>query len=143
MIEDWRLYLKTPKPPNKETISLKTINSHLSQIKKISEYLTETGKPLNFDSVEAFLSTLSPIRGTQKKYLGSGSNFWKWAIKNNKRFREQFNNTSNPFEKQDLPSKTSSETDEYEAFTNQETEFLFKEAMIKEDYELASLIAIA
>ncbi len=84
-------------------IAKKTIDQQDSKLKKLSDYLTETGKPLDFDSVSAWIDSLKLSSKTLAQYLLSGSVFWKWAMKYDERWRVDHKGKANPFEGHDLP----------------------------------------
>lgn len=137
MIKDWKTHLQTQYDNNK------TIDGHEFHIRRLSQWLNEVNKPLDFDSIAMFLKTVGNKRATLNKYLSSYRNFWEWANRYNRRFREQFENKQNPFKDHSLPKNKESRTSERTPFTVKEVEWLFQEAFKKGDHELAYLIAFA
>ncbi|MDI2410860.1 site-specific integrase [Pseudomonas aeruginosa] len=84
-------------------IQERTIDQQSSKLKKLSEHLTKTGNPLDFDTVSSWLDTLSLTSKTLAQYLLAGSVFWKWAMKYDERWRVDYKGKANPFEGHDLP----------------------------------------
>lgn len=81
----------------------KTLDQQSSKLRKLSAYLTETGSPLDFDTVSNWLDTLKLSSKTLAQYLLAGSVFWKWAMKYDERWRVDYKGKANPFEDHDLP----------------------------------------
>lgn len=134
MIDKWGDHLATQKD------NIKTRSSYISNVKRLSTWLNVEGKPLNFDSVDLFLKSVSNKRNTLNGYLAACKNFWNWATKYDQRFRALFTDKPNPFLNHDLPKTTASRAENYIAFTVEEVEQLFNEAMNKRDTNLAYLI---
>ena len=73
-----------------------------SKLQKLSAFLAETGKPLDFDCVAAWLDSLGLASKTKAQYINAGATFWKWAMKYDVKWREDFKGAANPFENHDL-----------------------------------------
>ena len=87
----------------KMNVSPKNVDQQESKLLKLSAFLTETGNPLDFDCVAAWLDTLKTSSKTKQQYLNAGNTFWKWAMKYDTHWREDNKNTITPFERHDLP----------------------------------------
>ena len=84
-------------------IAAKTIDQQQSKLEKLSAYLTQTGKPLDFDAVSLWLDSINLASKTLTQYLLAGNVFWKWAMKHDARWRVDYKDRANPFEDHDLP----------------------------------------
>lgn len=84
-------------------ISDKNVDQQESKLQKLSAFLGEAGKPLDFDLVAAWLDSLTVSAKTKAQYINAGTTFWKWAIKYDPQWREDFKGAVNPFENHDLP----------------------------------------
>ncbi|MER2096612.1 MAG: tyrosine-type recombinase/integrase [Pseudomonas qingdaonensis] len=134
MIEEWAKHLVTQIP------SAKTRDTHKARVEKISKFLTSEGAPLTFDTIHKFLHKQSGARQTLLNYLWSGRDFWKWAIKYNAQFREQFTGQPCPFDGHDLPKTGKAVGVSYTPFTRKEVEDLHKKASEGGKDALANLI---
>lgn len=134
MIDAWSLHLVS------QIESAKTRDSHKSRIEKISEFLTTEGAPLTFDTIHKFVKTQGGARSTLNNYLWSGRNFWKWAIKYNTQFREEFNGQQCPFDGHDLPKVGEEAGESYVPFTCKEVEDLHTKSKESGKDDLANLI---
>lgn len=86
-----------------QKISDKNVDQQESKLQKLSAFLGETGKPLDFDCVAAWLDSLGVASKTKAQYINAGATFWKWAMKYDVKWREDFKGAANPFENHDLP----------------------------------------
>lgn len=84
-------------------VSAKNIDAQESKLLKLSAFLAANGKPLDFDCVSAWLDSLKVASKTKQQYLNAGNTFWKWAMKHDARWREDFKGAVTPFENHDLP----------------------------------------
>ncbi len=134
MIEAWAKHLVT------QIASAKTRDSHKARVEKISKFLTTEGAPLTFDTIHKFLGAQSGARKTLTNYLWSGRDFWKWAIKYNPQFRDQFSGQQCPFDGHDLPKTGKAAGESYLHFTCEEVEDLHKKAKETGKDVLANLI---
>lgn len=117
----------------------KTQSAHLSRLRKLSAYLQETGKPLDFDTVHEFIKTTSDSGKTRGQYLWSGRAFWAWANTYHAPFRSVHKEKPNPF-KGHLVSKGSDRSEKYIPFSQTEVESLFQISLAEGDSNLADLI---
>jgi site-specific recombinase XerC len=134
MIDAWAKHLVT------QIDTEKTRDGHVSRVEKISKFLTSEGTPLNFDTIHKFLNKQSGARQTLSNYLWSGRHFWKWAVKYNTHFRDQFSGQQCPFDGHELPKTGEAAGESYIAFTRKEVELLHKMAMDTGKSELTNLI---
>lgn len=86
-----------------QKISDKNVDQQESKLQKLSAFLGDTGKALDFDSVAAWLDSLAVSAKTKAQYINAGTTFWKWAMKYDAQWREDFKGAVNPFENHDLP----------------------------------------
>lgn len=136
MIDEWAISLLS------QIASEKTRNSHRARLQRISRYLNAKGAPLTFDTIHQFLTSQSGARQTLANYLWSGRDFWRWAIKYNAQFREQFATQQCPFDGHKLPRAGKAAGESYVAFTCVEVETLYKLAREDSKDDLANLIMI-
>lgn len=137
MIEAWAKHLVT------QIESGKTRDSHKARIEKISKFLTTEGAPLTFDTIHRFLNAQGGARQTLTNYMWSGRDFWKWAIKYNAQFRDQFKGQLCPFDGHELPKTGKAAGESYIPFTREEVEQLHRMAKEKGKKDLEDLIAFA
>ncbi|MQG91322.1 tyrosine-type recombinase/integrase [Pseudomonas sp. MN1F] len=125
-------------------IAAKTIAQQEAKLQHLSTHLKQTGQPLDFDCVTAWLDTLTVTSKTKQQYLLAGSVFWKWASKHDARWREQYKDRVNPFENHDLPQlRGKAKKDAARlAFTIEELSQLHTEAEGQGNQALADLIAL-
>jgi integrase len=134
MIEAWAKYLVS------QIESVKTRDSHKARIEKISKFLSTEGLPLTFDTIHKFLKKQAGARQTLSNYLWSGRDFWKWAVKYNSQFREQFTGQPCPFDGHDLPKTGKAAGESYVPFTRKEVEDLYIKAKDEGKDVLANMI---
>ncbi|MDR6918720.1 integrase [Pseudomonas sp. 3296] len=134
MIEAWANHLVT------QIDTEKTRDSHKARVEKISKFLTTEGTPLNFDTIHKFVEKQGGARQTLMNYLWSGRDFWKWAIKYNAQFREQFSGQQCPFDGHELPKVGKEAGEPWVPFTRKEVEDLHKKAKYAAKDELVNLI---
>lgn len=84
-------------------VATKTIDQQQSKLEKLSAYLSKEGRQLDFDAVSAWLDSLKLASKTLAQYLLAGNVFWKWAMKHDARWRDDFKDKANPFENHELP----------------------------------------
>ncbi|WP_342653401.1 DUF6538 domain-containing protein [Pseudomonas sp. F3-2] len=84
-------------------VELKTIDQQQSKLRKLSSFLTDTGRTLDYDAVTSWLESIKLSSKTLTQYLLAGSVFWKWALKHDTFWREEYKDRANPFENHDLP----------------------------------------
>ncbi|KJH80921.1 DUF6538 domain-containing protein [Stutzerimonas stutzeri] len=128
-------------------IEPKTIDQMSRRVDQFSKYLNETGKPVSFDTVSAYLDQLTDKAGnalsskTKKQHAWSCSSFWKWACKHDVDWREQYKGQPNPFADHDYPT-IKGEAVSWDAFSKKDVERLHAMAVAKKDQPLADLIAL-
>ena len=126
----------------------KTIDTLVKRVELFSAYVREKGLPISFDLVSAYLDQLTDAKGvpltskTKKQHIWAGNTFWKWAIKYDEDWRQQYKGQPSPFEKHDLPV-VKGESVSWAVFTRMDVERLHVAALEKEDKPLADLIALA
>jgi integrase len=135
MLDQWYKYLES------QVATPKTRDMHRNRMQKLSDWLTQQGVELSFDSVHTFLESVSPSRSTRQNYLWSGRDFWKWACKYHPTFREQFGSKICPFDGHSLPKTGKGAGESYIPFTKAEVEDLHSKALASNDSALAALIA--
>ena len=120
----------------------------MKRVELFSAYVREKGLPISFDLVSAYLDQLTDAKGvpltskTKKQHIWAGNTFWKWAIKYDEDWRQQYKGQPSPFEKHDLPV-VKGESVSWAVFTRKDVERLHAAALEKEDKPLADLIALA
>lgn len=125
-------------------VSAKNIDQQESKLLKLSTFLTHTGKPLDFDCVSAWLDTITATSKTKQQYLNAGNTFWKWAMKYDPRWREDYKGAITPFERHDLPQLKGKDRVDAQrlAFELDELPVLHEAAHKKGQYSLADLILL-
>lgn len=96
-IANFRQYRET------RNVATKTIDQQQSKLEKLSAYLAKESRQLDFDAVSAWLDSLKLASKTLAQYLLAGNVFWKWAMKHDARWRDDFKDKANPFENHELP----------------------------------------
>ncbi|WP_409307904.1 tyrosine-type recombinase/integrase [Pseudomonas putida] len=86
-----------------QSVALRNVDQQESKLKKLSAYLAETGRPLDFDTVAKWLDSLGVESKTKAQYITAGATFWKWAMKYDAQWREDFKGAVNPFDHHELP----------------------------------------
>ncbi|MEB0150328.1 tyrosine-type recombinase/integrase [Pseudomonas sp. CCC2.2] len=87
----------------KTNVAAKTIDQQESKLDKLSTYIREQGKPLVKETVASWVESLPLTSKTKIQYLLAGATFWKWAIKHDARWLENFDPKENPFTGHELP----------------------------------------
>lgn len=126
-------------------ISAKNIDAQESKLEKLSAFLATTGKPLDFDCVSAWLDSIDAASKTKQQYLNAGNTFWKWAMKYDARWREDYKGATTPFENHDLPQlRGKGKVDAQRVgFELSELSTLYAAAHDKKLHALADLILLA
>nr|WP_172926770.1 tyrosine-type recombinase/integrase [Pseudomonas sp. MS19] len=122
----------------------KTVAHHQTRLRAFAKWQTETEKPIDWDSVVLWLQSLVSITSkTKQQYLFSCSAFWKWAIAYDHTLREVWKGKPNPFEGHTLPkARRGTPSTSYHAFSRDEVQNLYAQALVKKDQSLADLILI-
>ncbi|CAI8817655.1 tyrosine-type recombinase/integrase [Pseudomonas sp. IT-P218] len=125
-------------------ISAKNIDAQESKLEKLSAFLATSGKPLDFDCVSAWLDSITAASKTKTQYLNAGNTFWKWAMQNDARWKEDYKGVITPFERHDLPQlKGRAKKDAQRvAFEGSEITTLYAAAQDKKLHALADLILL-
>ena len=128
----------------KSGVALKTIDQQESKLKKLSHFLRAEGKTLNVDSVSTWLDTLGLTSKTKAQYLLAGSTFWKWAIKNDARWQEDFVAKDNPFTGHELPKLRAEEKakTKRKAYALDELVSIYEAAKAEDQEALCDLITL-
>lgn len=137
MLDQWSIHLET------QINTAKTRDMHKNRVQRLSDWLSKEGRKLEFDSVHAFIESVSSSRNTRQNYLWSGRDFWKWACKYHPAFRDQFNSKPCPFDGHALPKAGKASGESYVAFTKNQVEALHAKALSLGNQALADLIQLA
>lgn len=127
-----------------KNISSKNVDQQESKLQKLSAFLADAGKPLDFDMVAEWLDSLAVSAKTKAQYINAGTTFWKWAMKYDAQWRENFKGAPNPFENHDLPvlkGKAKADSQRLD-FTLPELSRLHLAANTEGHYALADLILL-
>lgn len=122
----------------------KHVDQQVGKMERLSEFLKQEGLPINFDTVDTWLKSLDRAPATLGQYLMAGTAFWKWAMKYDAGWREEYKDKVNPFTGHDLPQGGGSETagQDREIYTRADALKLHQAAMDNKDKPLADLIAL-
>jgi integrase len=122
----------------------KHVDQQVGKMERLSDFLKKEELPLTFDTVDAWLKSLNRAPATLGQYLMAGTAFWKWAMKYDAAWREEYKEKVNPFIGHDLPQGGGSETagKDREIYTRADTLKLHKAALDNGDKPLADLIAL-
>lgn len=82
----------------------KTVDGQQSKLKKLSAYLSTEGVALTHEVVGAWLESLGLSSKTKIQYLLAGSTLWKWLMKNDPVWKEDFSGVANPFIDHEMPT---------------------------------------
>ncbi|WP_454876065.1 tyrosine-type recombinase/integrase [Pseudomonas farris] len=122
----------------------KHVDQQVGKMERLSEFLKKEGLPLTFDTVDEWLKSLNRAPATLGQYLMAGTAFWKWAMKYDAAWREEYKDKVNPFVGHELPQGGGSETagQDREIYTCADTLKLHQAALDNKDKSLADLIAL-
>lgn len=125
-------------------VATKTMDQQQSKLEKLSAYLAKEGRPLDFDTVSAWLDSLKLASKTLTQYLLAGNVFWKWAMKHDIRWRDNFKDKANPFENHELPQTRGKERADRQRkdFQPKEITELHAAALATDHTTLADLILL-
>ena len=121
----------------------RTRSIYLTNLKKLSKWLTTNGKELTFDSVAEFLDSVSKQRQTRMGYLAACRRYHEWACRYDTYYRALFADSKNPFDGHKHAKAGANAGAGWLAYTQEEAERLQAAAMEKGDNDLADLIAFA
>lgn len=121
----------------------KHVDQQVGKMERLSDFLKKEGLPLNFDTVDSWLKSLNRAPATLGQYLMAGTAFWKWAMKYDAAWREEYKDKVNPFVGHELPQGGGSEIagQDREIYTRADTIKLHQAALDNGDKPLADLIA--
>ncbi len=121
----------------------KHIDQQVGKMERLSDFLKKDGLPLTFDTIDGWLKSLDRAPATLGQYLMAGTAFWKWAMKYDAAWRDQYKDKVNPFVGHELPQGGGSETagKDREIYTKADAVKLHKAALGNDDQPLADLIA--
>lgn len=122
----------------------KHVDQQVGKMERLSEFLKKEGLPLNFDTVDNWLKSLDRAPKTLSQYLMAGTAFWKWAMKYDTAWREEYKDKVNPFVGHELPQGGGSELagQDRQIYTRADTLKLHQAALDNGDKPLADLIAL-
>lgn len=122
----------------------KHVDQQVGKMERLSDFLKKEELPLNFDTVDNWLKSLNRAPATLGQYLMAGTAFWKWAMKYDAAWREEYKDKVNPFVGHELPQGGGSETagQDREIYTRADTLKLHQAALDNGDKPLADLIAL-
>ncbi|MHC8386399.1 tyrosine-type recombinase/integrase [Pseudomonas sp. LB3P14] len=122
----------------------KHVDQQVGKMERLSDFLKHEGLPVNFDTVDAWLKSLDRAPATLGQYLMAGTAFWKWAMKYDPAWREEYKDKVNPFSGHELPQGGGSEIagQDREIFTRDDTLKLHQAALNNQDKPLADLISL-
>lgn len=122
----------------------KHVDQQVGKMERLSEFLKKEDLPINFDTVDNWLKSLNRAPATLGQYLMAGTAFWKWAMKYDAAWRDEYKDKVNPFVGHELPQGGGSEIagQERQMYTRDDTLKLRKAALDNKDKPLADLIAL-
>ena len=121
----------------------KHIDQQVGKMERLSGFLKKDGLPLTFDTIDGWLKSLDRAPATLGQYLMAGTAFWKWAMKYDAGWRDQFKDKVNPFVGHELPQGGGADTagKDREIYTRADALKLHQAALDNGDKPLADLIA--
>lgn len=123
--------------------NIRTRGVCMSKLEAFSAHLTSEGLNLTFDTVADYLDTISSNRQTRQGYLWALNKFWKWAIKYDKYFRDQFKDKPNPFDGHEHARTGKDSGGSWIPYSKKEVEQLYAASQTKGDKDLTDLIKFA
>lgn len=122
----------------------KHVDTQVSRMELLSAFLKKEGLPLNFDTVDEWMKSLDRAPATLGQYLMAGTAFWKWAMKYDAGWRQEYKDKMNPFTGHELPQGGGSETagQDRQIYTRDDALKLHQAALKKKDQPLADLILL-
>jgi integrase len=122
----------------------KHVDQQVGKMERLSDFLKQEGLPVNFDTVDAWLKSLDRAPATLGQYLMAGTAFWKWAMRYDAGWREEYKDKVNPFIGHELPQGGGSEIagQDREIYTRDDTLKLHQAALDNKDKPLADLISL-
>jgi integrase len=122
----------------------KHVDQQVSKLELLSGFLKKEALPISFDTVDLWLKSLNRAPATLSQYLMAGTAFWKWAMKYDEGWREEYKDKVNPFTGHELPQGGGSETagQDRQIYTRDDALKLHQAALKKRDQPLADLILL-
>lgn len=122
----------------------KHVDQQVGKMERLSTFLKNEGRPLNFDTVDEWLKSMNRAPATLSQHLMAGTAFWNWAMKYDAAWRVEYKDKVNPFKGHDLPQGGGSEIagQERQIYTRDDTLKLRQAALDNKDKPLADLIAL-
>ncbi|CAH1044714.1 tyrosine-type recombinase/integrase [Halomonas sp. TD01] len=124
----------------------KTVDTFISKLKVLKNYLESNGLELSFDSYQQFLDSLNVSTKTKKNHIHAGSSFHKWASKYDKDYKSRYDTRDNPFLGHEMPNdkkKGKKKEEKRLAFKTEEVKKLYEFAISKQKHHVAYAIKIA
>lgn len=122
----------------------KHLDQQEGKLERLGAFLKQHSLDLDFDGVDQWLRSLNRAPKTLNQYVLAGSVFWKWAIRYDAQFREQFKGQPNPFVGHDLPQnggKPKAETAR-QHYSREDLAKLYAGAIERGNQPMADLIGI-
>ncbi|MWJ29498.1 tyrosine-type recombinase/integrase [Halomonas sp. ZH2S] len=128
-------------------LSKKTVDSYVSKLKVLKNYLEKNNLDLSFENYQQFLDSLDEVQTkTKQNHIHSGSGFHKWASKYDQDYKNRFDSRDNPFLGHELPNnnkKGKKKEEKRLAFKAEEVKKLYDIAISKQKHQVAYAIKIA
>lgn len=127
-------------------LAQKTVDTFISKLKMLKNYLESEGLELSFENYQQFLDSLNVSTKTKKNHIHAGSSFHKWASKYDKDYKSRYDTRDNPFLGHELPNdkKNGKKKEEKRlAFKTEEVKKLYEFAISKRKHQVAYAIKIA
>lgn len=127
-------------------LAKKTVDSFISKLEKLKNYLESNNLELSFDSYQSFIDSLDVAVSTKGNHIHAGSSFHKWASKYDKNYREKHGIRDNPFSGHELPNnkkKGKKKEEKRLAFKIEEIKSLYDFAIKKKKQQVAYAVKIA
>lgn len=112
-------------------LAQKTVDTFISKLKILKNYLEGNGLELSFESYQQFLDSLETGIKTKKNHIHAGSSFHKWASKYDTDYKSRYDTRDNPFLGHELPN------DKKKGKKREEKRLAFKPEQIKQLYDYA------
>jgi len=129
-------------------IILKTVDTQVSRIEKIRDWLESNKKELSYETISEYLESLTELTGkTKKQYIYAGQSFWKYAIKHDSFFKENYKGVTPPFEDHEYASEKSKggkkRDGNWKAFSIDQLERIYSAAVSNKLTKIVDAITIA
>jgi len=134
--EDYEQHLPTQ-------VGASSAHSYALKVKTFSDWLTASGRTIDFSSVSDFLDSISKNANTRRTYIAALSKFHKWAIRYSSSYKSFFPGNENPFTDHEHAKQGDDKGRNWTPFTKDEVEKLYAVASQNGDTDLADLIMTA